>query len=445
MKVYRGVLVGFLVPSISLLLSSAALAQSFQLPVPGYPGNALEPAAVGPEGTMVLDRARPDYDRQGVRVGDWLIYPQADLTETWDSNIFATQTDDDSDLYTTLSPSISAQSDWGRHYLSFNADGSFKWYTTHSSENVNNASANVTGRYDIERGSYFIGDAGYALQHEDRASPDATANAKVPTQYSVTGAYLGYVREEGRFGVNVDGTITSYSYVNNSTTTGQTIIENDRSRIEYVGSVKGSYEILPQLPYKVFVRGVGDMRKYNAVDSGQFLLTPGVSARRDSHGWEVDAGISMEITRLITAELYAGWLEQDYESTLFPSPSGPAFGGNLIWNPTPLDSVKASASQSIAETDIVGASSSTETNFELTLQHELLRNVILVANGGYIHDKYNGISRVDDTFGGNLGARYLFNRYLRAYADAQYSSRSSNQPGGGYDRIQATVGIQAGF
>ena len=436
-----------------ILTAGAAFAQSFQQPVPAFPGNALAPSAVGPEGTTVMERARPDYDRPGVRMGSFIAKPTIGVNETYDSNIYATPSAT-SDFYTSLTPGISLQSDWGRHALAFNASGDFKWYASHGDENTNNGSADVSGRYDISTGSYLVGDVGYALNHEDRSSPSRNAglpvagNPKTPVQYSTTGGYVGYVRQEGRIGLNVDGTVTSYSYVNNSDILGGIVTETDRSRIEYVGAVKASYELIPQQPYNVFIRGLGNTRRYNAVDSTQGAPdgpTPGITARRNSTGWEVDVGGQVQITRLITAEIYAGWLDQEYDSALYKSVSAPAFGGNLLWNVTPLTSIKASASQSVAETDLTGASSSTEDNLSLTVEHELLANLILAGSAGYVHDSYNGISRTDDTYGVDGGVRYLINRMWRATGDLSYSSRSSSVSGQNYDRFIATVGIEAGF
>lgn len=449
MRVFHLVGVGVGVSVGALILTAgSAWAQSFQRPVPSFPANALAPAGVGPEATTVMDRPRPDYDRAGRRIGSFIARPTIGVDETYDSNIYATPGGGVSDFYTSLTPGISIQSDWGRNALAFNANGDFKWYASHGDENNNNGSADVTGRYDLATGSYLLADVGYALNHEDRSSADRTTSNKTPIEYSTTGAYFGYVRHEGRLGLNADATITSYSYVNNSTSTGAIITETDRSRIEYVGALKASYEIIPKLPYNVFVRGLGNTRKYNAVDSFQGTPTgptPGRTARRNSTGWEVDVGGEVQITRLITADVYAGWLDQEYDSSLFSSVSAPSFGGNLLWNVTRFTSVKGSASQSVAETDLIGASSSTETNLSLSVDHELLRNLIVVGSGGYVHDSYNGISRTDDTYGVNAGARYLINRIWRATADVTYSNRSSSAAGQNYDRVVATVGVQAGF
>jgi len=456
------VLGGLCVSACALMVASGHAMAQIPTPVPAYPGNALGPAAVGPEGQTVLSRPRPDYDPLGIRLGSFIVHPSLGVTGTFDSNVFATQSGAKSDFYATENPGVSVASDWNRHSLAFTATGQFKQYATHSSENVNNGATDLRGRYDISNGQYFIADAGYTLQHEDRASPDSTANQAHPTEYHVTGAYLAYVRELTRIGLRVDGTVTSYDFNSQFTDTGILVPENDRDRIEYVLAPRASYEFIPG--YQAFVRGVGNIRRYNQQDQtllhpdpGDFTIT-NPSARRNSAGWEVDVGTAIEITRIITAEIYAGFLHQEYQSPLFTDTNSPAFGGNLLWNVTPLTSVKGSFSQSVAETTLVNvtqtgpgtfvtqaASGSRETNVQLTVEHELLRNVLLTGAIGYVHDDYRGISRVDDTYGGNIGARYLMNRNIRLTADLSYSKRDSSVVGAGYDRVIGIVGATVGF
>ncbi len=288
-----------------------------------------------------------------------------------------------------------------------------------------------------------------------------------PTEYHVTGAYLAYVHELTRIGLRVDSTVTSYDFNSQFTQFGVLVPENDRDRIEYVVAPRVSYEFIPG--YQAFVRAVGNLRQYNQQDQtllhpdpGDFRIT-NPSARRNSKGYELDAGTAIEVTRLVTAEVYVGFLHQDYEAQgqpgeLFHNFNGPAFGGNLLWNVTPLTSLKGSFSQSVAETTLViatptpanpfaeaAASGSRETNFQLTAEHELLRNVLLTGSVGYVRDAYSEINRTDNTFGGDIGARYLMNRNVRLTADVSYSKRDSNVPGVGYERVIGIVGATIGF
>jgi hypothetical protein len=458
------VLGGLGVATCALVIGSAAATAQIPTPVPAYPGNALGPAAVGPEGTTVLNRPRPEYDFLGIRAGSFVILPSIGLSGSYDSNIFATPSGEQSDFYLTESPSVAVNSDWNRHAVGLTASGQFKQYTSHDSENVNNGAIDGRGRYDISNGEYVSMDTGYALQHEDRASPNAPGNAKNPVQYTVTGGYLAYVRELRRIGFRVDSTVTSYAYNNQTdSVTGGLIVENDRDRIEYVVAPRVSYEYIPD--YQAFLRVLGNIRRYNTQDNQTLVLLrsqnpAATSARRNSQGYEVDAGSAIKITSLITGEIYLGWLHQEYQSSLFSNVNGPAFGGNVLWNVTPLTSVKGSFSQSVAETTLAGISSSYETNFLLSVEHELLRNVLLSGSVGFVRDTYQGASRVDNTIGVGTGVRYLMNRNVRLTLDVSYSNRNSTgtQPGTGpggtpaqvspnadYSRVIAMVGAQFGF
>ena len=429
-------------------------------PFPSWPAGALEPAAVGPLSETVLKRARPDYDPLGIRMGSFIIHPTLAVAGTYDSNVFATPSATKSDFFVTEIPSLSIGSHWNQHALALNPSGAFKQYASLSTENVNNFTAEASGRYDISNGEYLSMDAIYELLHEDRQDPNSVFNAtnpvfstsKNPIEYKVMGADLVYVHQKSRLGFRIDNTITAYDFNNASTASGVTIPENFRDRIEYVVAPRLNYEIIPG--YNAFLRVIGNERQYNSQEPGAGPPSPtfpgGQNLRRNSHGWEVDAGTAIEITRITTAEVYVGYLKQYYENPLFKSPSGVGFGANLIWNVTPITTIRGGFSQAVAETTLVNASSSVETSFQLTAEHELLRNLLLLASVGYVHDDYQqfGPARSDNTFGVDAGARYLLNRNWTATLDVNYSQRDSsagNVISGNYSRVQAIASIKLGF
>jgi len=426
------------------MIAGEATAQAPVLgPFPAWPGNSLEPAAIGPRSETVFNRPRPDYDPLGVRWGSFIIDPSIALSGTYDSNIFATQTGAVSDFFAHEIPAMTIRSDWNQNALGANISGDFRQYVTHTTENVNNFSTDVGGRYDISNGEYFAADGLYQLLHEDRSSPNAV-DGKYPTQYVVMGGDLSYVHMVGVLGLRIDSTFTSYSFnnaVNGST--GATINQQFRNRNEYVIAPRVQYEIEPG--YNAFLRVVGNERQYFSQDCTPNPCTPtSQGIRRNSHGWEVDAGTAIEITRILAAEVYVGYLHQHYENPLLKSPSGVAFGGNVIWNATELTSVIGSFSQSVAETTLENptASSSLETGVQLTVQHELLRNLLLLGSVGYVHDQYQGNPRVDGTLGVDAGVKYLLNRRWTATADLLYSQRNSNVSGSGYNRLQALFALK---
>jgi hypothetical protein len=402
------------------------------------------PERVIPERQSVLDRARPDYDPLGIRLGSFLAYPTARLAETYDSNVFATTTGTKDDFYTTFNPGIGIRSDWNVHSVALQASTATKRYSSLVSENVTNLLIAGNGRLDILRDIYVRGGAGYQLLHEDRSSPDSV-NGKKPVEYHLTSANLGYVHEPGRLGARVDATVDSYSFNNASTNTGATILQKDRDRIVYTITPRVAYEIVPG--YHAFAQASGNDREYvQRTDQRGF--------HRTSHGYEVDVGTAIDFTHLINGEVYVGYLEQFYADTRLKTNRGVGFGANLLWNVTQLTSLRATMARTVEETTqfvvapggaLVDASGYLQTAIKLTAEHELLRNVLLSAYASYLNADYNGITRTDDQYEANIEGRYLINRILTAAADFTYTKRDSNVIGVKYDRAIAMLSLRAGF
>jgi hypothetical protein len=191
----------------------------------------------------------------GGRTGSFLVFPTANLGESYDTNVFATATNTKSDLYTMLSPGVVVRSDWNVHALEFSAKGDTRRDVGQANENVTGFAVRGDGRLDILRDIYALGGAGYQLLHDDRSSPDSV-NGKKPVEYHVTSANLGYVHELGRLGARADATIDSFSFNNATASTGATINQRDRDRIVYTVAPRLTYEIVPA--YNAFAKLSGN-------------------------------------------------------------------------------------------------------------------------------------------------------------------------------------------
>jgi hypothetical protein len=191
----------------------------------------------------------------GGRTGSFLVFPTANLGESYDTNVFATATNTKSDLYTMLSPGVVVRSDWNVHALEFSAKGDTRRDVSQANENVTGFAVRGDGRLDILRDIYALGGAGYQLLHDDRSSPDSV-NGKKPVEYHVTSANLGYVHELGRLGARADATIDSFSFNNATASTGATINQRDRDRIVYAVAPRLTYEIVPA--YNAFAKLSGN-------------------------------------------------------------------------------------------------------------------------------------------------------------------------------------------
>jgi hypothetical protein len=377
-----------------------------------------EPVAVPDTDQLsVSQRPRTDYGPLGLRVGQFIIDPSLDVQGVYDSNIFASPSKSTADYITDVSPALTVQSDWTRHALGLRLQGEFKEYATHTTENVGNLTAAANGRYDIAQDVYVLGGGGYELLHEDRGSPNPV-NGKFPTQYTVSSANAAFVYMPSRLGFRLDSTVDSYAFNNVPADFGPVINETARDRIVYALTPRITYEITPQ--YNLFVRATVNRRQYNST-----RLPDGLD--RSSTGYDIEAGTALNLAELVTGEVYAGYLEQDYDQTASHAISGADFGANLLWNMTPIDSVRLNVARSVEESTLTRSLGYLQTTAKLTVEHELLRNVVLSGALSYLNADFQDIPGSSNFYDAIIGGRYYFNHYVSAGLTYDFRYRSSSE------------------
>jgi hypothetical protein len=152
---------------------------------------------------------------------------------------------------------------------------------------------------------------------------------------------------------------------------------------------------------------------------------------RNSWGYRVDGGASINLSGVTTAEAYIGYLDQQYESSAYGSISGVDIGASLTWNPSTLTTVKLTTQRTVQDTNnyIVGATSSPgylDSVVAISLDHELLRDLLLNGTVNYENADFQGISRMDNIYTIGAGAKYLLNRHLYLGMNYSFQHRDSS-------------------
>jgi len=416
------------------LLSAPALAQTATptTPSPVVPGNAVPPGADTPglqadqaagQGALVsiLQAPRQDYDAQGQHVGSFVLLPTLDVTETYTSNVYASTEDTKHDFFTTVTPAVSFNSGWDRNFLGVSLGGEINRYANFTSEDTENFNSLVSGRYDIIQGVYVSANGGFQILHEPRGSPNAV-NGEFPTEYHVGHGELAFVKDNAVVGLKVNGSINHYDYFNVPAMNpdAPVIIETDRNRTDYELTAEANYELVPH--YRAVLRASGNERDYDQkFDPGHF--------QRSSTGYQVDAGVALNIASKIDGEFYIGYLNQSFDDRRLPDAGGLGFGANLLWNVDGVTSVRANLSRSVEETIVVQASSFIQTAASVTLEHEFRQNILASVGFNYAHQDYQNFGRVDDIYGVNVEAKYLLTRNLATSLNVGYTSKVSNAIG----------------
>jgi hypothetical protein len=367
-------------------------------------------------GESVQYRPRPDLDPLGIPLGSFLLFPKLNLRENYNDNIFASETDRISDFITTINPSVDLRSNWNSNSLSLHADLASAIYASNTAEDNTNYNLYGNGTIDVTRNFQLFGDAGYSQLHEDRASPDNPGGIE-PTQYHLFTVTAGGRTQLDRFSLEQEMELDRYVYQNVPSTTGGIIDNTDRDHDETTTSVKVGYEIMPQRT--VFMRAAYNWRRYDTV--------PDVNGiDRNSDGYNIVVGANYDLTGIMFAELFAGYMSQSYDDPTLPPVSGPSLGGTLIWNVTRLTTITGSLSREISETTIDDASGFISIDTSLRVDHELLRNLPVNAQIGYSNDQYEGVDRDDNYYSAGVGLEYRLNRYVSLTGGYAYRQRNSN-------------------
>lgn len=363
-----------------------------------------------PTNVDIEHRPRPDYDPLGVRVRSFFVNPSLTVGTGYDDNVFATNNNREDDVFFTVAPEVNVKSNWSRHQLQLGVGGEAAWFADQDEQNYQDVFGNLSGRLDISRANKLDVLLSAARKHEDSSSPDAEDNENndVSKFYEYrTG--LNYRHDFARLFAIVGADIDRLDFQDHDG-----INEDDRDRNQYRGRLRGGIDLTPRI--NVFAEGTVDTRQYDQTPNDG-----GVD--RESNGYVGRLGVGLDLTNLIFGEFTVGYTERHYKDGDLGNVGGLNGGGTITWNVTPLTSLILSAQADVIETtvdfngDTANADRRAESNVEVW--HELLRNVLLHANAGYVRDDFDGVSRTDDTVIAGGGLRYLLNRNL--YLDATYN------------------------
>lgn len=400
------------------------------VPVPAVP---LAPAApVGPmapqeqflpRGLSVADRPRPEVDPLGVRFGDFFFFPRAEIDEAYNDNIFATRTGKTSAFITTLAPSFDLRSNLPQNAINVSGGAAIIRYDKHSSLDSDNGFGDVNGRLDVDNTHYFRGDLRAERSHIDLGEPQVPGNAASPLKFNDYNALLGFDQYRLRIGYEATVSVRREEYEAIPLIGGGSLPESNLNNIAYEGAIRPYYEFSPG--YQAYLRASYNRRDYDhAQGNGVPILS--------SDGYRVDVGARVDLTGVTYLDGFIGYIDQIYQSAVFGHISGVDFGGSVVWNVTQLTSLSLRLTRTVEDinTAVLGGIANSpgflDTTAAVSIDHELLRNLLLSGTLSYTNDDFKNITRTDNIYSGTAGAKYLLNRHLYLGASYTYQRVNSN-------------------
>jgi hypothetical protein len=394
-----------------LFLSGATAAAFILAALPGRPAMAQEI----PRGETVKSRPKPELDPTGIRMGGLFLYPKVSVSESFDDNIMSTKNNEKSDYITVSGANAALESDWSRHYVKLAGDAKVGRYWNSSAEDYKDYSFLADGRYDISKNFSVAGGTDVLFGHEDRSSLDG-ANGIRPTQFSKISIDGSVKKAFNKVSINSGFVIDRFKYDNVASLTG-TINNHDRNRLESMANLRLGYSFSPD--YESFVRLKVNNRNYkDRVDDNGY--------NRDSNGYELTTGIFFGGTGITFGNVFAGYRKQSFKDPNLTTAEGVSGGLDITWNATSLTTVKGGIVRTVEETTTIGASGIFRTKFTLSVDHELLRNMIISAKLASTRNDYAGIKRTDNDFAFDFDVDYKLFRNLYSNFSYGYSQRKSD-------------------
>ncbi|MDH3386494.1 MAG: outer membrane beta-barrel protein [Gammaproteobacteria bacterium] len=371
-------------------------------------------------GETVADRQRPEQQQLGIPWGGFYVFPEFEYSEYLNDNIFAVESNTQSDRISVFAPGVTLTSNWTRHRLDVSFSGELGRYRDLFTEDYDDIQFSSGAKVDLVKQSFISLGVSFADLHESRDSLD-DAGGLNPTKYRLSNAFVNLTYKPGRFSLAPTLSLNEYDFDDvKAVQFGQNVVidQDDRDRSGYVLDLEVAYEIGVQ---EVFLRLSQFETEYDRLQN--FSLFD-----RSSKGNETGMGVVLDLGGITSSRLYYGYRNQRFDQPL-PDIDTPVYELRFTWNVSTLTTLELGAGRSTLETNSLVYSGYLSSLWSFRLDHEIRRNLILNFEYSRIDDRYEGIgsaSRDDQTDSSGIGLKWIFNRFSEVMFRYEHTNRQSN-------------------
>lgn len=387
----------------------------------------------------VADRPHPDYDPIGIDIGGFTLFPAVTATVEATDNYLATATNKKSDVYAVIEPEVVLRSNWSRHRLEARAYASPSFHANLPDEDTTQLGATAAGTYDISHSTSFRADLTGARFVESRSSLGAFRGTTEPVQYDLFRSGIGISHTISDLTLTATAGAERRNY-HDADLIGGGVIDQDFRDVRQL-TAGGSAQYALRNGIGVIVSGQYDRERYDFRPGSRGFVS-GVDLDRESSGFTLLGGVTLELSRLIFGTVQFGYLRRNYADPRLRDFGGFSYSADVLWNVTQLTSLRFRASRSIEDTSSTQIAGNTRSDFRVSVDHELYRYVLLNADVGYSTFRPNGPGVGGREYTVGAGGRYLVNRRLSFIGGVRYSGRSSDSIFLRYRAVSGNIGIR---
>lgn len=404
----------------------------------GYAQQQSKP--VGPPKEITTARSESVLRRQlvdtpeGYDIGNFVAHGSVDADVEYDDNIFRSNNYPGNpppvgDFIARVRPRVTLQSDWSEHAVDFYVQGEVAQYLNNPSQNYVNFAVGSHGRYDLDENKQLTGLLEYSRAALPRGSPGVGLTGGQSIS-SVLRAEMHYIYTGEPYYLRI-GPHYEYRTFEGSAPSSNYNFLDFSARVGYRVSEEFSVFVDPSVQFVRYPGGV-DFTGYNP----------------NSQGYDFKVGVTYDVSTEIGLEMAVGYYRRWYESSALPPDGGLSAKLALYWNPTENWSLEVTGRRELSEYRIFTGStpSGNAIATEIGARVGWLARDNLLIDTGFVYAVYTfpDVSRIDNYYGFDVGARYFFNENIWIGPRYFYTTRTSTNPSVPYidNRIMLTLGAR---
>ncbi len=383
--------------------------------------------------TVQFTRLDP-YAPTGIRLGTFLLYPEAEIGAAAFNNLLRTSTDRRSDVALETRPGARLISTWAVHAVELGARGLASFHNELPSEDDRAWALDARGRLDLTRRTNVESSLGREVTQETRGTINTRAGAGGRSDVTTDRAAAALNHRFNRVGLQLRGAVAERDYAPAIESDGTTLSNDDRDTTQREVALRATWEFKPQL--SAFGEVGTDERDYRAASRSDGL-------RRDSSGERYRVGVSFGNSgQIVRGELAVGALKQRFDDHRLPEISGVIVDANVGWRITGLTSLLVTARSDIGELTVAGSGGAMVRSVGAEVRHAFRRNVVGSAGVRLTRADYAGIDLVEQDITTSLGVDYYMSREVSLFGRYAHIDFSSTSPLGDYTADEVRVGVR---
>ncbi|MFM9850209.1 MAG: outer membrane beta-barrel protein [Hyphomicrobiaceae bacterium] len=403
------------------------------------PRAGFDPDAFSIEPEPSLDRRperrfrRDPFDPTGIRMGSFMILPEAELAAAAYSNVFRGSQDPLGDAALEFRPSVRAVSMWSRHALELRAEGNTSFHKSYASEDDRAALLEARGRIDLTRRTNIEALAAWERAQEMRGSIDVPLSAVERGDVESRRAAISVNHRSNRLALQLRGSLAEFDYAPVATLGGGEISNADRDYIQQEAALRASWLLKSTL--SAFAETSVNIRDHTTAGSD--------GIKHDSHGTRHRIGLSFGGPEAwLHGQASIGYGQQTYDVPLLLSVEGILVDANLVWRVSGLTSLLLTARTDVEEASLAGIGGALARSVGAEVRHAFRRNLVGTAGVRFARSDYQGADFTERELVTMLGLEYILSREVTLFGGYRHIAFDSTDEARNYNADEVRVGVR---